>query len=50
MRAYATPKKSVCTTAAAIAMMAVGALRQRSAKRRLKKLDDERLPTARLLR
>ena len=39
----------VVATAAAIAMMAVGALRQRSATRRLQKLDDERLPAARLL-
>ena len=40
----------VVATAGAIAMMAVGALQQRSAERRLKQLDTERIPTARLLR
>ncbi|HET9991286.1 MAG TPA: hypothetical protein VFQ65_22300 [Kofleriaceae bacterium] len=40
----------VVATAAAVAMMAVGALQQRSAQRRLDQLDHERLPAARLLR
>ena len=40
----------VVATAGALAMMAVGALQQRGAEKRLKQLDSERLPTARLLR
>ncbi|MEO6777159.1 MAG: hypothetical protein ABI467_29795 [Kofleriaceae bacterium] len=41
---------SVVATAAAIAMMAVGALQRRSAARSLEQLDRDRLPIARLLR
>jgi hypothetical protein len=40
----------VVATAAAVAMMAVGALQRRSAERRLHELEHGRLPAARLLR
>jgi len=40
----------VVATAGALAMMAVGALQQRSAEKRLRQLDADRLPNARLLR
>lgn len=47
---FITALYCVLAAAAGLSMMAVGAVQQRSARRRLDQLDSERLPEARLLR